>query len=293
MPPKKNGAVNNALEMGFFSSTSFVSLGDPYDRKDKLPPAAKGKQMMVSRQSRPFDANPPRLFKGEAYNDMVKQRRKQERKEKKKQLTYKFTPSGVGQSTFSGPISHFSPQERPKKKPPPEKSNFYTNPGKTGTGFGFPNVTFSKTPAYVASEYDRAEKLKRKETKAAKAKMKGKAFKSVCGNGKTSNLFDDNPFREPTKKVKSRPKSEQKPKPIKIPFKPTATVPARRAKPGSSSTLDTFTKFEYTPETYNDKRKKDKPRGKPIGPAFRPCAPAKSSYARSISTMHAMRTAKR
>ena len=33
MPPKKNGAVNNALEMGFFSSTSFVSLGDPYDRK--------------------------------------------------------------------------------------------------------------------------------------------------------------------------------------------------------------------------------------------------------------------
>lgn len=34
MPKPKN--VKNALETGFFSDTSFVSLGDPYEKKGQL-----------------------------------------------------------------------------------------------------------------------------------------------------------------------------------------------------------------------------------------------------------------
>ncbi|EGD77836.1 hypothetical protein PTSG_09469 [Salpingoeca rosetta] len=283
-------AIKSGLEMGFFGQPAFVTINDPYNKKEKLPPAAKGRQMMTLRQNRPFD-NPPRAFEGEAYHDAVKQRRKEERRSKKKQLTYKFTPSGTGHDTFSGPVKYFSPQQRPQKKAPKEPSNFYTNPSKKGSGFGYANVTLSRTLPYIPSEYDRADKLRRKEEKAAKSKMKGKAFKSVCGNGKTSRLFDDNPFREPEKKIKAKPKSAPPQKKVDIPFKPTATVASRHAKPGASSTLDTFSKFDYKPEPY--KKKTPKPKGKPLGPPFRPCAPAKSSYSQSISGMHAMRTAKR
>eukprot|EP00043_Microstomoeca_roanoka_P010150 m.96670 g.96670 ORF g.96670 m.96670 type:complete len:293 (-) comp14803_c1_seq2:120-998(-) len=292
MPKNSKAAPTSALEKGFFTEPSYVSLGDPYGQKEKLPANSKGSQMMVTRINKPFDPNPPRIFEGEAYFDPIKRRRAEERKSKTKNLTYKFTPTGAGTETFSGTIPYFSPQTRPQPKKPKEPANFMTNPGKKGTGYGYASVTFSGPLPYIASEYDRAEQLRRKDEKVAKNKMVGKPFKSVAGPG--TLFFDDNPFK-PSGKEKARRASDpgaakQKGKKVDIPFRPTATI-SRSAEPGRSSHLNTFTKFEYKSEPYGLKPPKSK--SKPIGPPFRPSAPSKSTFTQSISAMHAVRTAKR
>ena len=52
-------------------------------------------------------------------------------------MHYLFS-SGLGShyGTLTGPIQAFSPGQRQRKQYKPPGKNFYTNPGKDGTGFG-------------------------------------------------------------------------------------------------------------------------------------------------------------
>eukprot|EP00056_Hartaetosiga_gracilis_P007329 m.106854 g.106854 ORF g.106854 m.106854 type:complete len:286 (-) comp12683_c1_seq3:2354-3211(-) len=282
MPPK--ASVSNALEKGFFTETSYISIKDPYVKKDKTPANFKGKQFSLGKGKDFFDEKPPRMFEGEAYFDEVKYRRKIEKKEKKKNLTSKFAPSGHGKDTFSGPIEHFSPKSRPQKKTKKELSNFYTSPGKKGTGYGFPSLTFSKTPEYIPSNYDAAKKLERKRNKESKSRIKGKPFKSVVGKEDT---FDNNaPFHQ-TKTPKSKAPKKKKEKKITVPFR-TSNMRSRVAKPGATSHLDSFNTYTYKSDPYQKKPKA--PKGKMVGQPFKATAPSKSSYTKSISTMNAVRS---
>ncbi|RKP15843.1 hypothetical protein ROZALSC1DRAFT_25983, partial [Rozella allomycis CSF55] len=43
----------------------------------------------------------------------------------------------------------------------PEKRNFFTNPPKRGTGYGFPNVTISPDYKYMSSPYNRAHEIEK------------------------------------------------------------------------------------------------------------------------------------
>jgi len=49
-----------------------------------------------------------------------------------------FFRSGLGSyyGTFSGVVEAFSPLTHPLKGYKPPRKNFYTNPGKKGTGYG-------------------------------------------------------------------------------------------------------------------------------------------------------------
>jgi len=50
--------------------------------------------------------------------------------------------SGIGSyyGTLSGPITALSPQVKPSKEYKSPGKNFYTNPGKKGTGYGYVDV---------------------------------------------------------------------------------------------------------------------------------------------------------
>jgi len=50
--------------------------------------------------------------------------------------------SGVGSyyGTLSGPIPALSPQMKPPKEYKAPGKNFYTNPGKKGTGYGYVDI---------------------------------------------------------------------------------------------------------------------------------------------------------
>ena len=56
----------------------------------------------------------------------------------------KSTGLGMHYGTLGGPIGSFSPGLKPEKEEKPPGSNFTTNPGKKGTGYGFIDVTIGK-----------------------------------------------------------------------------------------------------------------------------------------------------
>jgi hypothetical protein len=275
--------VESNLESGYFTKPSSIYTGDPYEKKKQKPKGkALGPPIRSSKGGELFSDKPPRIFQGEAYFDAVKHRHKQERKARQKQLTYKFTPSGAGTDTFSGPISALDPRskDKAKKGKGKEPRNFYTAPGRQGTGYGYADVTLGKLP-FLPVEYDSESRARRKDAKAAKAKVKGPAFRTVS---KGAEVFDANPFQPVA--PKGRKPKQTKPKKVEVPFRPTGST--RRAVPGATSHMDNFSTFTYKSEPYA--KKKEKPKGKPVGPAFRPCAPSKSSYVKSVVATNVARS---
>ena len=80
-----------------------------------------------------------------------------------------FSRAGAGShyGTFSGAISAFSPNVRPRKAFAPTGRNFLINPAKKGTGYGYVNVLIGKPTTYSSEQYDKAKELYRVRLKLA------------------------------------------------------------------------------------------------------------------------------
>jgi len=103
-------------------------------------------------------------------------------------------PSGLGSTygTLSGPIGHFSAEDKPKPPPAGVLKNMITNPSKKGTGYGYCDVTLERYHPHANEPYDRSRQLIREENAAHHNKVKGKAFKL---NNHPAEFFDHNPFK--------------------------------------------------------------------------------------------------
>ena len=64
--------------------------------------------------------------------------------------------SGLGNhyGTLSGPVPAFSAQNKSAGAYKSPNKNFYTNPGKKGTGFGYLSVTLGQFPKHMTEPYD-------------------------------------------------------------------------------------------------------------------------------------------
>lgn len=74
------------------------------------------------------------------------------------QLLYMLTASrsGLGNhyGTLGGAVPAFSAQGKATGAYKSPNKNFYTNPGKKGTGFGYLSVTLGQFPKHITEPYD-------------------------------------------------------------------------------------------------------------------------------------------
>lgn len=198
--------------VGIFQEMNYITIQDKYKGAGAVQfnqAASKGKQMIPegtksrsALQAGYFSDKFNRVMEGEAYSDPIKLRRQHRLSEKDRNLVPKpflpssgeKQPSGLGNhyGTLGGPISAFSPGAKPRKQYKEPGKNFYTNPGKRGTGFGYLSVTIGGYHKHQPDEYERAKDVTRKECKQHTASLKGGAFKL---NMAPKAFFDENPYR--------------------------------------------------------------------------------------------------
>ncbi|NXY83295.1 CD047 protein, partial [Alcedo cyanopectus] len=250
---------NDMERIGLFSEMSYITIGDKYVSHYMRPfneAASKNKQMLSggskslsALQAGYFDPKFARVFDGEAYSDPVWLRRRHRLAEAKKNLGKAFRPSngfklpcGLGSyyGTIGGSYAHFSSQCRAKGKYIPPGKNFYTNPGKKGTGYGYPNLTIGDKYPYKPDDYDAPRKLAKKEREEHKRLIKGGPFKL---NLYPQDYFEKNPYlfegRLPPLK-KAPPK-----KPLEKPFKPSS--PAKKPGGMKGGTFDRYPSHSVDP----------------------------------------------
>nr|XP_033799586.1 UPF0602 protein C4orf47 homolog isoform X3 [Geotrypetes seraphini] len=165
--------------LGLFSEMEYVTIGDSYIPSLNRPfndAAGKGRQMfpggsklMSDLQAGYFDAQFKRVFTGEGYSNPIKLRRLYRLDQSKRNLGKSFLPSSVSKKssglgsyygTIGGSVQAFSSQLKTKAPYVAPGKNFYTNPGKKGTGYGYPNLTIGKPFAYSAEIYDKGPRKK-------------------------------------------------------------------------------------------------------------------------------------
>lgn len=212
--------------IGLFQEMPYITIQDPY--KDGMPKpfnemAYKGRQMMLdgsksknATQAGYFDPVFVRIFESESYSDRIKLRRQGRMKAAKKNIGGVFFPShgdrepcglGTYYGTIGGSFEAFSRVE--KTKPPfvPEMKNFYTNPGKLGTGYGYDHLTIGKSYEHSPDAY--TIKSTKKDTAL------GGPFRL---NLYPKDYFDSNPYS--TDKMLPPVKLPAPVKKAEVPFKP-------------------------------------------------------------------------
>jgi len=128
--------------------------------------------------------------------------------------------SGKGDyyGTFHGPFTHWDPKDRDRGPLIFEPTNFLTNPGKKGTGYGYIDVALNKYPKYINTPYQGSvtlDKLVGGKKGGARVKISDAPFYSQIHE---QELFDNNdPYRPAKKPVKPR-KENKKPLGF-VPFK--------------------------------------------------------------------------
>ncbi|POI24001.1 hypothetical protein CIB84_012251 [Bambusicola thoracicus] len=243
---------------GLFSEMSYVTIGDKYVSHYMRPfneAASKNRQMLSegsktlsALQAGYFDPQFKRIFNGEAYSNPVQLRRRYRLAESKKNLGKAFLPSngdkllcGLGSyyGTIGGPFAYFSAQLKARERYIPPGKNFYTSPGKKGTGYGYANLTIGEQYAHEADGYE-LEKIIAKENEI-KVKTQDSSFDFILqkareehkclvkGGPFKSNIypleyFDMNPYfnDKPLPPVKKPPPEKR----IAPPFKPSS--PAKK-----------------------------------------------------------------
>uniref|UniRef100_A0A8C9LG44 Cilia-and flagella-associated protein 96 n=1 Tax=Pavo cristatus TaxID=9049 RepID=A0A8C9LG44_PAVCR len=159
--------------IGLFSEMSYVTIGDKYVSHYMRPfneTASKNRQMLSegsktlsALQAGYFDPQFKRIFNGEAYSNPVQLRRRYRLAESKKNLGKAFLPSngdklpcGLGSyyGTIGGPFAYFSAQLKARERYIPPGKNFYTSPGKKGTGYGYANLTIGEQYPHEADGYE-------------------------------------------------------------------------------------------------------------------------------------------
>lgn len=289
--------------LGFFSEPAYISIGDKYKSDPGTKPfntnAYKKKQMMTtSTKSKAtgsgdgyIDGSFKRMMAGEAAYDPVRIRRKEQLKEKKKQIVpnpfaytgpvKKLAGSGSSNGTFAGAVKYMDPKEKGKGKYQSPKRNFTTNPSKKGSGYGYLEVTIGQFPKYQGSPYMAEQTKERKAAKAAKAKMVGAgAFKLNAPD--EGGLFTKDPYKltkaQPVRKTKAAPAKK-----VLVPFYPTKPPPSMRS---GGKNVGTMSKFTYVGEK---PAKKEKKKG-PLKGNWRPISDMKGKVTSSITTMNATRS---
>jgi len=301
MAPGEKGSGKNDMErIGLFQEMEYVTVGDKY----KMPgtkafnvSAYKGKQMLpggsktrTAGQGGYFSEKFTRIMEAEAYSDPVKMRRQYKLKESKKNLGKAFLPSsgtkmqsGLGNhyGTLGGPVGAFSPVKKAGKPYKSDGRNFTTNPGKIGTGYGYPSLTIGKGYSYSSNPYNKGKELRRKELEAHKNATKGGPFKLGMH---PKPVFDANPYATdkplpPIKKV-GTPKREVKP------FKPSH--PAKEIGGSKAGTFDPYPSHSNDP--FKPKTKKGPPPMNSSGKIFMPSPGPKSATTTSIINQNVFRT---
>ncbi|XP_075466315.1 cilia-and flagella-associated protein 96 [Ascaphus truei] len=245
--------------IGLFSELGYISIGDKYVSAGSKPfneAASKDKQMlpggaktMANLLGGYFDVQYKRVFTGESYSDPFRQRRQYRIQQAKKNLGKAFLPPngekmqcGVGSfyGTLGGPFPAFSAELKARKAYTVPGKNLYTNPGKQGTGYGYPNLTIGKQYPYSSEDYNISSELMKKEFESHRSKLKGSAFRL---NLHPREYFDANPYRHdkplpPLKKKVDISKSV-------IPFKPSS--PAKEAGGMKAGTFDPYPSHSNDP----------------------------------------------
>ncbi|GFT49566.1 UPF0602 protein C4orf47 homolog [Nephila pilipes] len=170
----------------------------------------KGKQMMTNctkskngTQDGYFDKSFPRVFEGEAYMDVIRLRRLHRLREAKKTQDKKFIysnppkkPCGSGSNygtfdDYAGKVEYFSSHPREAEPSEPPAKNFFVNPGKKGTGYGYANLTIGKTPPYFLEED--YEELKK--TPQTPKRPEPRPFEPYRAGLFQQEFFDPNPYK--------------------------------------------------------------------------------------------------
>ncbi|XP_053559862.1 UPF0602 protein C4orf47 homolog isoform X2 [Bombina bombina] len=290
-----DGGKTDMERIGLFSELGYTTIGDKYVTpcaKSFNESASKNKQMlpggsktMANISGGYFDADFRRVFAGESYSDPFKQRRQYRMQQAKKNLGKAFIPtsgekkpSGLGSfyGTLGGPVPAFSSELKQRKAYTAPGKNFYTNPPKHGTGYGYPNLTFGKEYPYSSDDYDASKVKMKKEMEMHKAKLKGGAFRL---NMHPVEFFDGNPYRS-DKPLPPLKKKDGKKAPVK-PFKPSS--PAKEAGGMKAGTFDLYP--THSNDLYEVKQKK---MSKPIK-TFHPSAGPKSYPIQSVLAAHVKR----
>ncbi|XP_075716296.1 cilia-and flagella-associated protein 96 isoform X2 [Rhinoderma darwinii] len=283
--------------IGLFHEMGYISIGDKYVTPCSKPfneAASKNRQMfpggaksMANTLGGYFDTQFKRTFEGEAYSDPLKQRRQYRMQQAKKNVGKAFLPSngekkasGAGSfyGTLSGPVPAFSATVKQRKSYTAPGKNFYTNPPKQGTGFGYPNLTIGKNYSYSSDNYDISKELMKKEID--KSKFKGGAFRL---NLYPREYFDINPYHSnkplPPLKKKTEKKVDVKP------FKPSS--PAKEPGGMKAGMFDLYPSHSNDPYGKRPAKSASVVRG---GKTFQPPAGPKSYPIRSILESHIIKS---
>ena len=144
-----------------------------------------------------------RGFEGEAYTDYIALQRAWQRANDIKRIGKEWIPSSVGKkrSGVGSPFGNFTAiipalsTEQVELTKPIELHNFYTNPGKKGTGYGYPNVAINPLPEWkpgdvMCSDLN-AVSMKEVNEKHQEMCLGRKVFISQNASGRA---FDPNPY---------------------------------------------------------------------------------------------------
>ena len=286
--------------VGLFKEQGYTTIGDKYRPPGSLAfneSANKGKQMLsggiktrTAKQDGYFNEKFNRVFESEAYSDPIKMRRQHRINEAKKNIGKPFLPSsgekmqsGLGNhyGTLSGPIPAFSPQSKPRKSYSSPNKNFYSNPGKKGTGFGYVGVTIGSYQKHAGDPYDKVKELSRKENELHRKALKGGAFKL---NMAPKAYFDENPYKGDKPQGSAKSRSDHKGD-IK-PFKPSSPgkVPAGM----KAGTFDPYPSHSADP--YKVQRIKQSQVVNKTGKIFMPSAGPKSAPIASIVNQNVIKS---
>ncbi|XP_030048510.1 cilia-and flagella-associated protein 96 [Microcaecilia unicolor] len=282
---------------GLFSEMEYITIGDTYVSSLNRPfneTAGKGRQMfpggskmMSDLQAGYFDAQFKRVFTGEGYSNPIKLRRQYRLEQAKKNLGKVFLPcseskkgSGLGSyyGTIGGSVPAFSSQMKTREPYVAPGKNFYTNPGKKGTGYGYPNLTIGKPYSYSVEAYGIGGRKKGGIDMEAKL-MKGGPFRL---NLYPREYFDANPYHV-DKPLPPLKKTEEKK--IDKPFRPSS--PAKTMGGMKAGTFEPYP--THSSEPYKVKREKDVTVNK-SGKIFHPLAGPKTRPVQSILQAYVLKS---
>ncbi|XP_076458537.1 cilia-and flagella-associated protein 96-like [Babylonia areolata] len=233
--------------VGLFQEMTYVTLGDRYVSKplNFNEAASVGKQLLPggskmnsALQHGYFEPKFNRVFEGEAYSEPVSIRRRYRMEQRKKDIGKPFLPAngpkttcGLGNyyGTIGGPVEHFSPVARAMTPTRAPGRNFFTNPGKHGTGYG-------------------AKEQMHKDATSHKKLLKGGPMKAISHPGE---LFWPNPYKFDSTLPVTKPLKMTK-------FANVSNSPFKPSSPGKKSggcKLGTFDPYPaHSEDVYNDKR---------------------------------------
>lgn len=301
MSSEKGFTKTDMDRVGIFQEMGYISIGDKYKttKVEFNESSSKQKQMLSgaekiksANQAGYFSDKFQRVLEGEAYSDQAKMRRQYRLKESQKNVGKPFVPSSVDKKpsgagsyygTFSGPIPALSTQQQAGKGYKAPGKNFYTSPGKKGTGYGYAGVTLGHYTEYKSDNYDQYRELTRKENELHKKSLKGGAFRL---NMAPKDYFDDNPYKS-DRAISSGKKLQEKKWEIK-PFKPSS--PAKLDGGMKAGTFESYP--SHSNDSYKSKAKDSRQAsGASVksGKTFIPPAGPKSVPVNSVLDQNIMR----